>query len=187
MGSRASVVLLATLLARPAWAAAQQPLPSYATARETIEGTIASLDGKYTLTLDDVRGFTDSVTLHPGTTVDPEGVSLSVGEFVLITGHADGKTFAADDVDTDVPDPDASAYAYATDAGEAAGAPLPAFFPAFAYAPPPFYGRFPGPSWLPPVSRTGSPPPHPPVALPHRPVSPTRPVAPPRPVSPPRR
>jgi hypothetical protein len=175
MKSRASVVLAAALVLLPALAAAQDQLPSYATARETIEGAIASFDGKYALTLDDVRGFTDSVTLHPGTTVEPDGVSLMAGEFVRITGQADGKTFAADDVDADVSDPDAAVYAYATP-----------FYPAFVYVQPygvsAGYPRFPGPAWLPPAPRTGAPPPapHPPAPRPPAPRPPHLPVSPPR-------
>jgi hypothetical protein len=76
-------------------------LPSYATNVETIRGTISALTGKYTLTLADERGFTDSVTLHEGTTIQPSGVGLEVGEPVIITGRASGATFLADEIDSD--------------------------------------------------------------------------------------
>jgi hypothetical protein len=56
---RAEAVLatagLAALCGLPA--AHAQDRPSYATASETIRGTIAAITGKYTLTLDDVRGL----------------------------------------------------------------------------------------------------------------------------------
>lgn len=89
-------------------AAAGQNTPSYASATETIHGTITAITGKYTLTLADVRGFADSVTMRDGTAIDPSGASLQVGEAVRIVGHTDGKTFDADEIDTsaatDTPD-----------------------------------------------------------------------------------
>jgi hypothetical protein len=81
---------------------AQDRVPSYATAPpETIHGTIAAITGKFTLTLNDERGFQDSVTLHDGTVIEPAGVSLAVGQEVTITGKTDGPTFDASEVDTD--------------------------------------------------------------------------------------
>jgi hypothetical protein len=74
-------------------------LPSYATGDETIGGTIAALSGKYDLVLQDQRGFNDSVTLHDGTVIVPSGATLQTGDTVSIIGHADGKTFDADEID----------------------------------------------------------------------------------------
>jgi hypothetical protein len=73
--------------------------PSYATGDETIAGTISALSGKYDLVLQDQRGFNDSVTLHDGTVISPGGTTLQTGEAVSIVGHADGKTFDADEID----------------------------------------------------------------------------------------
>jgi hypothetical protein len=189
MQSRATLGLLAALILPPALAAADETLPSYATARETIEGTIVSNDSKYALTLADVRGFADSVTLRPGTLLEPDGVVLTPGRLVRIIGRADGKTFDADEIDADVSDPDA--YDYATgDADDAAGAP--AYVPGFAYAP--SYGIWTGvwygaryrqppvPAWpAPPRGRPPAPRPHPPGPPAPRPVIPVHtPADPPR-------
>lgn len=182
MQSRATAGLLAVLILSPTLAAADEPLPSYATARETIEGTIVSNDGKYALTLADVRGFMDSVTLRAGTLIEPDGVVLTPGRLVRIIGRADGKTFDADEIDTDVTDPDSYTY----DPGDAAVAPAPAYVPGFAY-PPAFgvwygvgYGRSSVPAW--PAPPRGRPPaPRPPAPRPPRPVVPVHaPADPPR-------
>ena len=83
--------------------------PSYATgAPETIHGTIATITGKYTLTLSDDRGFTDRVTMHDGTVIAPTGITLVTGQEVTIVGHTDGNAFDADEIDTDGAEPDAS-------------------------------------------------------------------------------
>jgi len=76
-------------------------VPSYATTDETIRGTIVALTGKYALTLQDERGFMDSVTLHDGTVIGPTGVTLQTDEAVTIVGHAAGSTFVADEIDVD--------------------------------------------------------------------------------------
>jgi len=191
MQSRATAGLLAVLILSPTLAAADEPLPSYATARETIEGTIVSNDGKYALTLADVRGFMDSVTLRAGTLIEPDGVVLTPGRLVRIIGRADGKTFDADEIDTDVTDPDS--YAYATDdADDAAVAPASAELPGFAYAPPygvwygAGYGRPSYPAWpAPPRGRPTVPLPRPPVPPAPRPPRPVLPVH--APADPPRR
>ncbi len=91
-----------------ACSAAQVPdsPPSYATGGdEAIHGTISALLGKYTLTLADDRGFSDSVTLHEATLISPAGSALVAGAVVTIVGHSDGKTFDADEIDFDGGEP----------------------------------------------------------------------------------
>ncbi len=82
--------------------AAAQPVPSYAarSADETIHGTIAAIDGKYAISVRDARGFVDNVTLRPGTIINPTGLELAPGQSVTILGVAQGKTFAANEIDT---------------------------------------------------------------------------------------
>jgi hypothetical protein len=100
-----SALVLSYALAWPL-AAVADPTPSYATGGgETIHGTIVSITGKYTLALGDDRGYTDSVTMHDGTVITPNGISLETGQVVTITGHTDGKTFDADEIDTDGSEP----------------------------------------------------------------------------------
>jgi len=113
------------------FAASAASVPSYATGGdETIHGTIATLTGKYTLTLSDDRGFTDSVTLHDGTVIAPTGVTLETGQEVTIVGHTDGKTFDADEVDTDGAEPYDSGPAAAYYSGAyAAGVSPPYILP----------------------------------------------------------
>jgi hypothetical protein len=81
--------------------AAVADLPSYATGDETIRGTIVALTGKYALTLQDERGFEDSVTLRDGTAIGPAGLTLQPGDTVTILGHAAGTTFEADAINVD--------------------------------------------------------------------------------------
>jgi hypothetical protein len=98
---RAALGLAAGLALGNAPVVAAAQAPSYATNLETIRGTISALTGKYTLTLADERGFTDNVTLHDGTVIGPAGFTLQAGAAVVITGHSDGPTFDADEVDRD--------------------------------------------------------------------------------------
>jgi hypothetical protein len=128
-------------------------LPSYATNVETIRGTISALTGKYTLSLADERGFTDSVTLREGTTIQPSGVELQVGEPVVITGHTSGPTFLADEIDSDTANDtgagDASYdYGYAGDAYAPYDTPYPYGYGYFSagfgiYGYPGYYGSYP--------------------------------------------
>ncbi len=78
-----------------------QTTPSYATAGDqTIRGTIGSINGKYNISIHDVRGYLDNVTLHPGTIINPTGLELAPGQSVTIVGTPDGNTFAANEIDT---------------------------------------------------------------------------------------
>jgi hypothetical protein len=82
--------------------AAAQSVPSYASAHtdETIQGTIASVDGPYAISVRDSRGFVDSVTLHQGTIINPTGLTLAAGQSVTILGQNAGSTFSANQIDT---------------------------------------------------------------------------------------
>jgi hypothetical protein len=76
-------------------------LPAYATpGGETVRGTITSIDGKYTISVRDDRGFVDNVTLHAGTVIQPTGIQLAAGQSVTIAGIAAGGTFIANEIDT---------------------------------------------------------------------------------------
>jgi hypothetical protein len=96
------------LIAAPSMSSAQ-PLPSYATkGGETIKGRISSFNGAYTMYVRDDRGFTDNVTLHQGTIINPTGIRLQPGFAVTIYGRPSGSTFIADQIDT----PYRTVYAY---------------------------------------------------------------------------
>jgi hypothetical protein len=73
--------------------------PAPPTNDETIHGTVDSLPSHYTLLLRDDRGFVDTVTLRDETVVNPSDLQLTAGLAVTIVGHADGKTFDADEID----------------------------------------------------------------------------------------
>jgi hypothetical protein len=102
-GIRAAALAGIALLAAWPTAVRSDDVPSYASGPppETIAGTIYAINGRYTLTLEDVRGFEDSITLHDGTIITPSGVTLGSGQGATITGHTAGKTFAADEIDID--------------------------------------------------------------------------------------
>jgi hypothetical protein len=102
LASMAATTFLLT--AAPLAAVAQNdaaPAPSYASrGGETVNGTIASIDGKYNITVRDNRGYVDNVTLHDGTIINPTGLRLSPGQSVTIAGVASGHTFIANEIDT---------------------------------------------------------------------------------------
>jgi hypothetical protein len=101
-----SAVALAGAIA-PAAAGAQ--VPSYArNGDDTIRGTVASINGKYNISVRDDRGYVDNVSLHDGTIINPTGLTLAPGELVTIAGRPAGGTFVADEIDT----PYAYGYAY---------------------------------------------------------------------------
>jgi hypothetical protein len=79
-------------------AALALPLTAHAAIRtdeQTLHGTIASIDGKFGLTVRDERADADLVRLHPGTVIDPTGLRLQPGMHVTITGRPDGNAFDA--------------------------------------------------------------------------------------------
>jgi hypothetical protein len=84
--------------------AASAQTPSYAnpvtSGTDTIRGTIASVNGKYNISVRDERGFIDNVTLHDGTIINPTGLTLAPGQTVSIDGTANGPTLIANQIDT---------------------------------------------------------------------------------------
>src|ERR1700756_1626586 len=65
---------------------------------QTLHGTIASIEGKFGLTVRDDRADVDQVRLHPGTVIEPTGLRLQPGMQVTITGSPDGKAFNANTI-----------------------------------------------------------------------------------------
>jgi hypothetical protein len=90
-------------LALPVGALAQD-LPSYATqptqADQNIHGRIATFDGGYNLSVRDERGYLDNVRLHPGTIINPTGLTLAPGMVVSVLGYNAGSYFSANQIDT---------------------------------------------------------------------------------------
>jgi hypothetical protein len=89
----------------PLAALAQDDVPSYArpavvSTDETIHGRIRSVDGAFILSVDDDRGFIDSVQLHQGTIINPTGLTLSPGMSVTVVGFNAGDAFDANEIDT---------------------------------------------------------------------------------------
>ncbi len=103
---RQLTISLATLVLVAPLAAAAQDVPSYAVPAQAapedqqIRGRIASFDGAYNLTVRDERGYVDNVTLHPGTIINPTGLTLAPGMVVSILGYNAGGAFDANEVDT---------------------------------------------------------------------------------------
>jgi hypothetical protein len=100
----ATVVALALTPLFPL-AASAQDVPSYAqptvvNADETIHGRIRSVDGAFNISVDDDRGFVDSVVLHQGTIINPTGLTLSPGMSVTILGANAGSALSANEIDT---------------------------------------------------------------------------------------
>ena len=96
-------LLIAQVFSARLVAAADAPpvlVPSYATDDEHIEGRIAHIEGKYTLSVRDDRGFIDHVRLHQGTVINPIGLTLADGMRVRIFGHPADREFLADEVET---------------------------------------------------------------------------------------
>jgi len=90
-------------LALPVGALAQD-IPSYATqpiqGDQNIHGRIASFDGGYDLRVRDERGYLDNVRLHPGTIINPTGLTLAAGMVVSVLGYNAGSYFSANQIDT---------------------------------------------------------------------------------------
>jgi hypothetical protein len=92
----------AVILAMPL--AAQAQVPSYAqpatSGDENIHGRVVAFDGGYNLEVRDERGFVDHVRLHPGTIINPTGLTLAPGMVVNILGYNAGPYLAANEIDT---------------------------------------------------------------------------------------
>jgi hypothetical protein len=74
--------------------------PSYGSDEDVIRGQIVSFDGGYNLRVRDDRGFIDSVTLHPGTVINPTGLRLAPGMSVTVRGVNRGAALDANQIDT---------------------------------------------------------------------------------------
>jgi hypothetical protein len=93
-----SALILAALIL-PAAARADTSTYAALSGEQTIHGMINSIDGKYGLTVRDDHVGLEGVTMHRGTIIDPIGLQLKPGMQVTITGHADGRTFDANEID----------------------------------------------------------------------------------------
>jgi hypothetical protein len=85
-------------------AAQAQDVPSYAqpapSGEGQIRGRITSFDGAFSVIVRDERGYNDNVQLHPGTIINPTGITLAPGMVVSILGYNAGSYFSANEVDT---------------------------------------------------------------------------------------
>jgi hypothetical protein len=88
----------------PSTAFAQDAFPSHARYETPnhggIRGRIASVDGKFHITVRDDRGRAESVQLHHGTVIQPTGLTLKPGMQVAISGEDARDGFDADTIDT---------------------------------------------------------------------------------------
>lgn len=75
-----------------------QPAQQYAT-HPGITGTISGFDGQWVVYMHDDKGYTDHITLHQGTIINPTGIRLNEGMKVTVYGSADGPTFQANRID----------------------------------------------------------------------------------------
>jgi hypothetical protein len=105
MRSSIAALVAALILSIPLLASAQ--VPSYADpgvgdggGDAQIRGRILNFDGGYSLQVRDDKGYVDNVQLHPGTIINPTGLTLAPGMVVSILGYNDGSDFAANEVDT---------------------------------------------------------------------------------------
>lgn len=81
--------------------ASAQGIPPYATASsEQVHGTIASINGTWNISIDDVNGYVDNVELRQGTIINPTGLTLEPGMSATILGYTDGNRFDAIEIDT---------------------------------------------------------------------------------------
>jgi hypothetical protein len=96
-----SSAAIVTALVLPGEAMAAQPA---APSGQVIRGVINSINGKYGLTVEVGEGFQDNVTMHQGTIINPTGLALKPGMRVAIAGHADGNTFDANRIVTQLVD-----------------------------------------------------------------------------------
>lgn len=108
MATRAQVLTsLAGVIAGPTVAPfpATAQTPSYArptspNSEQVINGHVASIVGKYEITVRDDRGYLDDVHLHQGTIINPTGLTLEPGMSATIFGYNAGSWFEANEIDT---------------------------------------------------------------------------------------
>jgi hypothetical protein len=74
--------------------------PAAPNSDDVINGRIVSINGKYEMTVQDDRGFPDTVHLHQGTIINPTGLTLAPGMRVSIFGYNAGPYFEANEIDT---------------------------------------------------------------------------------------
>src|SRR5260370_11613278 len=84
--------LIVAALVLPAAARADPQPHATSVATEMVGGVVASIDGKFSLTVRDNRGSVDRVMLHRGTIINPTGSQLEPGPPGTINGHRDGRT-----------------------------------------------------------------------------------------------
>ena len=77
---------------------AQPPAPTYAH-QGGIKGVVTGFDGQWIVYMHDDKGYTDHITLHQGTMINPTGIRLIEGMRVTVYGSADGPTYQADRID----------------------------------------------------------------------------------------
>ena len=97
-----ALLCIASAVLNPLVAQAQE-LPSYAeydAGVARIQGRIAGIGGTYDLTVRDERGYIDRVHIHPGTIINPTGLTLAPGMVVSIIGENQGPYFNGDEIDT---------------------------------------------------------------------------------------
>jgi len=98
IGALASLCMMLPL------AAQAQDVPSYATqpysADQNIHGRVVGFDGGYDLSVRDEKGYVDNVRLHPGTIINPTGLTLAPGMVVSVIGYNAGSYFSANQIDT---------------------------------------------------------------------------------------
>jgi hypothetical protein len=100
IGAVAGLCLMLPLTAR----VQAQDVPSYAarpvSADQNIHGRIISFDGGYNVGVRDERGYVDNIRLHPGTVINPTGLTLAPGMIVSVLGYNAGSYFSANEIDT---------------------------------------------------------------------------------------
>jgi hypothetical protein len=96
--------LTAVCLVFPIAAQAQDVPPSYAAGQysddQNIHGRVVGFDGDYNLSVRDERGYVDNIQLHPGTIINPTGLTLVPGMVVSVLGYNAGSYFSANEIDT---------------------------------------------------------------------------------------
>ena len=83
--------IAAAALIAPVTAFAQQA-PAYADGgtNQQIQGTVASINGTWNISVADTSGYTDSVQLQQGTIINPTGLTLEPGMNVTVDGYSNG-------------------------------------------------------------------------------------------------
>ena len=131
-----------TILATLAIAAAVAPLTAGADVpgETQLKGHVTAFDGRFDLHVQAKNGDVSDVVLHPGTIINPTGLTLRPGMTVTILGRSEGARLDANEIDT--PYHADRRFVYGPDVS---GAPFygPAYTGAFfgpAFYGPGFYG-----------------------------------------------